>query len=364
MARVIEYIEGFDAMSAASDAAFQTDLGRAYELGSPTGFIRTTGVAGAGRGCRISDGSSLYFPLASLAEDEVIVGFHWLYNVFSNVDINVCSITSPSGGAHALRDIRVRLRGNTTNDIDLRIIRGAGGGVVMGTAVLTLLEDTWYYAELRVKRDTGGGTDGEVTLRHKLASDSGDPVAIITLTGVDTTDGASPYDFVAFSNDAFAARFVHIDSLYIASGTSLTDSDFLGQIDVVALKPNGNGVANDFTSTDANNFEAVDDAPDVDDDTTYNETDLTAQRDVFAYEDAVDVRPIVALQVSTIAREHLGSSPATHAVVRSSGGTEVDGPDFALTSSFQTFQHVQELEPGGAAWDDTKVSAAQFGYES
>lgn len=361
-AMTIEFIEGFEGFRNDSNANLRTDLSRAWTTDSLSSIETATGSDGSGRAIKLNTAGGLMFEFDS-GQTEVIVGFAWRWVTFPNVSVNIMSVTSPdiSPTPYFRRDVRLRLVGTGGTAIDYQVIRGAGAGTSLGTAGLSLNVNTWYYVEIRILKDTDG-TDGEVTVRHKAMSDTGEPSAVITLTGQDTTESeGNDYDSVRIEHDG-SFRDIDIDNLYIDLGTGFTDSSFSGEQLIKLVRPDGAGVDADFTPSAGSNFENVDEA-DVDDDTTHNETSSAADRDLFTYDNPSDGLPVSAVQVTSIAREVTSSVP-THSVVRSGAGTEVDGANWGLGASYAGYHQCEATEPGGAAWTDSKISDAQFGYES
>lgn len=354
----VEFIEGFEGFRNSSNANLRTDLGRAWTTINPSSIATATGSDGSGRAIKLTFGGGIAFEFDT-AQTEVIVGFAWRWVTFPNISVNIMSVTSP--GTASRRDVRLRLVGTSGTDIDYEVIRGAGAGISLGTAGLTLDLNTWYYTEVRILKDTDG-TDGEVTVRHKDMADTGAPAAVITVTGVDTTESeGNDYDSVRVEHDG-SVRDIDVDNIYIDLGTGFTDSSFSGEQLIKLVRPDGAGTSADFTPSTGNNHENVDEA-DIDDDTTYNETASAADRDLFTYGDPSDGLSVTAIQVTSVARE-VTSSVSTHSVVRASGGTETDGAAWSLGATYAAYHQCEDTEPGGADWTDTKISNAEFGYES
>lgn len=363
MARSIFAIEGFDWVGS-TDAQLRIDVARAYDINSATDMYRVTGEdSGLALEFRAANGDYLRHQLAS-AQTELIVGFTWKWNGTADTSINVFSVTSPSTGptAYARRDVRLRLVGSGST-IDYSVVRGAGAGTVLGSAGLTLAVDTWYYTEIRVKKDTTG-SNGEVTVRHKLASAAGTPANVITLTGQDTTENeGNDYDSVQFEHDA-ATRNIAFDHIYIAGGTGLTDSDFLGHCRVPTLNPVADGATLEWNAGGGStvHYIRVDD-PDTDDLSTNILSVFAGDRDQFIMEMLESPSTIHAVQNSLICG-YFSPGITQIAAYNHLGGTNDDGPFHASVTAWSHIGYLTEEKPGGGAWSKADVNSTEFGATS
>ncbi len=211
--------------------------------------------------------------------------------------------------------------------------------------------DQWYYIEMQAAV-TGGASSVSfvVTVRvnesQVLAySDS------ITVTQDHTDAGLNR--LVVITQGAT------VDDLYV------TDNEFLGDNEIVALFPNGAGDLTDWTPSAGANYAAVDDNP-ADDDTTYVETANAADVDLYgmeniggSYSGAIKGAQLLALQ----RKDDEGS--ATTRLKWKSGVTTIDGPSFSPSASSYLYDIQAERKSlfTAADWTATEIDAMQNGIE-
>jgi len=111
----------------------------------------------------------------------------------------------------------------------------------------------WYYFECKVVLTSANNLDIIFKIDNEVVINES------------VTDYAyTTFDIVKWQignniNRSATYRPIHIDDVYIADGTGSYNNDFLGGIRVASLKPNNNGMQNDFTPYgQVNNYECVD----------------------------------------------------------------------------------------------------------
>jgi hypothetical protein len=185
-----------------------------------------------------------------------------------------------SGDDH--RGFSLRRLGNNqasvviNGDGSVSIKRGAYNGTNLGTSDAGVIpNNAWCYLQFKIYvHDSAGEYEVRVGPDSVLTSASaGEDTKALSTADVDT---------ISFNGDGTAGNVIYLDDLYIADGGS-----FLGDCRVDTLKPSGAGNYAQWTPVPSgtDNYANVDDANDMDDDTTYNVTDVGNEIDSFAFED-------------------------------------------------------------------------------
>ncbi len=250
-------------------------------------------------------------------------------------------------GASAQCDLRL------TPARTLKITRA---GTALGTGSAVLSPDVFYYIEFKVTfhGSTGvahvrvnGVTDQSLTSQNTqaTANPSADSFTLMTITG----GGAGNTDF---------------DDLYVCDALGSTNNDFLGDVRVQAILPNGNGNSSQLVGSDANstdNYLLVDEAAPATAD--YVESSTVGDKDTYAFGDLTPTTGTVyGVQVLPYAAKTDAGVRSIASVARLSG-TEVDSADKVLSTSYQYLPDIRETKPGGGAWTISDVNSAEFGVK-
>lgn len=278
---------------------------------------------------------------------------------------NFSTFTSGSPGNDTIQLFRFEDGG--TPQIGLRLANRAGnlfiqhgsGSTMASSTDVPISLGTWYFIEFKVTIHNSTGV-AEVRI-------NGDVHPELTLSGVDTQNsGNATADRLRLAgvNTFFTSTDYKMDDLYVLDGTGSSPSNtYLGDVRIEMLLPDGNGNSSQFLGSDANstdNYLLVDDAT-PDSDTTYVESDTVSEKDTYTYADMdTSAGTVYGIQVVPMAKKTDASSRKFKPVTRLSG-TEVDGTERTLTTSYLYFPEVQEAKPGGGAWSITDVNNAEFG---
>lgn len=163
-----------------------------------------------------------------------------------------------------------------------------------------------------------------------------DGVSIISASGLDTTNTANDSaDRVRFGNTNTSAK---VDDVYIDDATEH------GICKVEHQKPNAVGTFAEFTPSTGSNWQTVDEQP-HNSDTDYNSSATAGQRDSFNHTDLVTATgDVLAIQHIYVARkDDVGVREIAELHVQA--GSEYAGDTKTLTTSYQTFLKVRELNP-------------------
>ena len=250
----------------------------------------------------------------------------------------------------------------TTQGMNLRLTAGGevaiyrGGTVLETTVGLGLTAGAWYYMEFKVLcANSPGGTYELRVGGINVASDS----------GLDTEAGSNAYhDRFRLSNSASSTYTASFDDLYCLNGSGAVNNDFLGNMRVIALRPDGDTAANAWTrSGGAENFDLVNE--DIcDDDTGYVESAVSTTKDLYTYDAVASLADsIKGVQINTMCRETNANSFSLVTVAKL-GATESNSAAAAIgTTNYVTKTRLMETDPTGNAWTIANVDAAQFGIK-
>jgi hypothetical protein len=144
------------------------------------------------------------------------------------------------------------------------------------------------------------------------------------------------------------------------------NNDFLGDVRVYGLWPDGNGANSGLVGSDTdsvNNYLLIDDAaagaPDTGD---YVRSSTPGTKDTYTYTDVPAGTTVKGVQVDSYVWK-TDTGAISGRVVAYDGANTLVGSDVVLSTSYQGVSSVLELAPDGAAWTGTKVNSTQFGWE-
>ena len=178
-------------------------------------------------------------------------------------------------------------------------------------------------------------------------------------TGATTNLGILPFRAISIGGNVDI-----IDDLYILDGSgSAPWNDFLGDVEIGVIRPNGVGDQDDFTpSGAATNWEAIDDTT-PDDDTTHNAGASVGMKDLVQMEDVSLTSGIFGAQFLVSAKRSNDGLASMVPILKQSG-VEYPGTEWALGNTYHyRLREIYENSPGGAAWTPTILNAIQAGYE-
>lgn len=235
---------------------------------------------------------------------------------------------------------------NTSNEI---VLGKSTGETLVKTSALS--SGTWYYVEFKIVIDDVTGS-AECFLNGS---------SVDSASSIDTlASGTSAINFFTIEGGSVA---LEIDDLYIADSSGSGVTDVVGPVVIERLLPTGAGSSTQFTPLSGSNFENVDDGS-ADDDTSYNSTSTSGNKDLFTHDGITgSVGSVHAVQLTTRIKK---VSPGTRTIgsITRVGGTEATNGDFgAIAGSYLFNSQFQELDPNGAAWTESSVNSMEFGYE-
>lgn len=254
----------------------------------------------------------------------------------------------------------VQLQLQFRSDGRLDAVRGTS--TVLGTGTQILTAGAWHYVEAKyVIHNSTGSVEVKI-----------DGVTDINLTGQDTqaTANATADQVGPYGGGNTVQAPVIFDDFYACDGVDsgvvgAPNNDFLGDVRVEALFPNGNGTTSDLLGSDADstdNYLLVDETI-PDDDTTYVESSTIGDRDTYAYTNATATSGTVYGAVLYPLARKTDAGTKTICSIARLAATEVDSADRTLSVSYQYFPDVHEEKPGGGAWTIADINNAEFGVK-
>jgi len=249
------------------------------------------------------------------------------------------------------------------SDGTIYIKRGSQSGTIVAQSSSGVITTgTYFYIEWKLK--IGDSTDGLTVVRV-------DGVEVINQTDIDTNNiapGAADNVHFIFARSPSIADGHKIDDLYISDlSGGAPQNDFLGDIQVDTVFPDGAGATSDFDTTvgSANHFENVDENP-ADDDTSYNETATDNDVDLFEYAALPSIiggALVLSVKATILAKKTDAGISQMRAVARPLSTNRVGAAMF-IGTDYQYFSEIWDLNPEtSGAWTDATVNASEFGVE-
>lgn len=257
--------------------------------------------------------------------------------------------------ANADSDILLLKEGGTTHvQICLRSdgkLEAKRNGTSLGVSANALASPTsFHYYEAKVTLDD---TAGAVTVNV-------DGVPVITLTSQDTRNaGTGVVDTVVLSATGLT---VTVDDLYIADTSGATNNDFLGDIRIDCIYPNGAGTYQDFTpSTGSDHAAVIDEA--TPNGTDYLTGGAAGTHDTATFTDLSVTGTILGVQINNDVAKSSSGTCTVKNLIRS-GGTNAYGGNADPAASYAYITSMHEIDPAtSAAWTVAAVNAVEAGLE-
>jgi hypothetical protein len=234
----------------------------------------------------------------------------------------------------------------------LQVRRGGGTLLASGTRVLT--SGITYYVEFKFTIANAGSATVKI-----------DTVTEISFSGDTQQQAGATADRLYFwGGDNQNQSFGTMDDLYVCDQGGAQNNDFLGDITVQVLLPDGAGGHTQWTPNASTNFSRVNNAT-PDDDTTYISDGTAGDRDTYTYG---NLRPttgtVLAIQPVPYARKDDAGVRTIAPVIRI-GGVDYDQASLPnLSTTYQFLEEIVELSPAtGVAFTVAEVNGAEFGVK-
>ena len=219
-----------------------------------------------------------------------------------------------------------------------------------------LTANQWYYIEVKYKCHDTLGVGVVRVNEQEVINFSGDTKSgLVGNTTIQWFELSFPY-----SVD------MEVDDIYIADTEGTENNDFLGDIRIDAIHPNGAGNHTDLAPSVGANYECIDET--TMDDTDYVEGVNVADKDSYSYADVptdLNDAGIIGLQIKNNCK-------------RTASATNIKIDPFIRTGSTDYSQTVQDLpdtigivfgdiiieDPSDSnPWTQAKINACEFGME-
>jgi hypothetical protein len=333
-------IDGFEGYGTSIGSAPSPSgiMGRRYNM-----YYEYTIDVGAGRidgYCAEFHSSSNIIATLTNTDDTIIVGF--AFRLGNNYSLDILRFYE--SGTLGIRLHCDHTTGNLTilnKSVSLETTSGLG-----------LAVGAWYWLEVKIVVGVAGSY--EVRCRGET---------VLQDSGIDTRATANDYlNQILIGNHQTTSRIICYDDLYVCNGAGAINNDFLGNVHVYALYPDGAGNSSDWTANTGNNYECVGEAV-VDNDTTYVESNTSNDVDLYTYDDiSSDVIGIKGIQINTDCRETSANSYSIKNTTRFDGTDYESAAQPVGSTNYVTLSDILETDPTGNAWTDTTLNGTEFGY--
>lgn len=240
------------------------------------------------------------------------------------------------------------------------IITARRGTTSLGTSgANALLLNTWYYIEIKA---TLSDTVGVITVRVNGTN-------WINVSSVDTKNAGTKtvFDSIRLTGDSSSgsSEYYLFDDLYLCNGAGSIRNDFLGDVAVEVLYPNGDGANSGMTGSDGNsvnNYLLVDEA--TIDTADYVGSGVDGTKDTYAFGNLTRAAGTVYGVQGAIHAAKTDAGARSMRMLARPGSTDQPSSDFALGTGYLPYTYVWQQNPDTSTdWSVTTVNASEFGAE-
>jgi len=240
-----------------------------------------------------------------------------------------------------------------------------GGLVVLNSlnnsiAVLDIKTDfyIWHYFEIKINAISDSSSPADVIIKMNGV------VIYECEAGEDFMYGVEPY-FDCLHLEFSELAGAYFDAIYFCDLAGAKNNDYLGDMVVEQITPDGNGNSSNFLGSDADstdNYLHVDETDPNDSD--YIASSTPTDLDLFTFANLTGT-PTLVHSVQTQARVVLNNPGLrTGKIVTRVDGTNYEGDVFYAGIGHLHFQHLWEDNPDdAAAWEIADISNAEFGVK-
>lgn len=230
-----------------------------------------------------------------------------------------------------------------------------GDGTLLGTSTNTVSYLHWYYLEAKVSFHE---TTGTIDIRINGTS-------WLSLTSKNTINSVNEYANKVMIGAAYYDKYVYFDDLYVCDTTGTKNNDFLGDVRIDTLLPNGAGNYTQWTPSAGSNYQNVDDAIAIDDDATYNSADTIGYKDSYTLTDLDALGTTIhGIQLNTTYRKDDAGTRGVQAFIRTNSTDYDQGDEVSLLDTYTQDQIIIEDNPNdSAAWEEADINALEIGIE-
>jgi hypothetical protein len=244
---------------------------------------------------------------------------------------------------------------SVTNGIDIRLGNKFSSTVLAASAPFIVSQSIWYFIEMKVTiADSGGNVRVRINEQE-----------VINFTGDTRNGGAAQVDYITIGHDGVSSGPADLwDDWYWLDGTgSAPYNDYLGDVKVETLVPNGAGASTQLIPSTGANWQCVDEQPPSTAD--YVSSATVGQRDTYAHTDLVTTNAqVFGVQVQSYAQASDAGIANLKCVTRGNSGALRYGASSILSSTpGWVMGGVQTTDPDNNPWTIASVNAAEHGVE-
>lgn len=283
-------------------------------------------------------------------KSQLIVGFAFNPAVLSNEPIVqfIDSTTTPP-------TVQGALKINASGGLEYHTYPGGNDTTIAVSANGILAANTFQYIEVNVAFETSA--TGSVSAQLNGQN-------VFTVTGVVTSSSGNNFaNSVTLTNGPFNGTQYLFDDFYVCDSTGTVNNNFLGDVSIQALLPNGAGQSTQFTPHGlSQNWQCVSQNPpntaDYVSDSTPGHVDLYMIQSISGSPTAV-----VAVQIVASAEKD-DSNSRVLGIGFGNGTISVFDAGFSLTSSYLMYNQPYDLNPiTNQAWAVSDVNSGQIGIK-
>lgn len=237
----------------------------------------------------------------------------------------------------------------------IAIKRGGVNGTTIGLGSISVPTNQYSYLEVKVVISS---TIGSVEVRLNGAT-----VPDVIVSGINTQTGASPnIEQFVLGADATYAGACSYNDLYVCDMSGTINNNFLGDIRIDTLIPNGDGFYQQFTPSQGSQHHPLIDEilPDI---TDFLSSSTTGQKETVFVTDIGTVNSIKAVQVNNYVQKSDAGLAQARNLLRSDS-VDVNGATVALSTNPFYISTIFETTPASVAWTQTTVNAVEIGLEN
>ena len=298
--------------------------------------------------------ASLYFPvgISTFAVSEyAIVGF--AFKVISTTGVDNLEFFLDNGSAAGGGGLAFWFAGSSSY-ISVRYCRQFD---IAEIDTIDFELNTWNYFEIKCK--IGDGSAGHIVARLNEQE-------LINWTGDNHYSGATGLQISRFYCVLDRYWDIQFDDLYIAGSNGSYNNDFLGDVRIDVINPNGAGNHTNLTPSAGNNYDCVNEV--IIDESDYVEGANLGDIDSYSYPDVptdLDDAAIYAIDIRNIAQRTAASDNIKIDGLIRTGSTDYNASaDLSLSDSWSNKNFIFERDPSDSnPWTQAKINACEFGVE-
>jgi hypothetical protein len=215
--------------------------------------------------------------------------------------------------------------------------------------------NTWYYLELKVNCKNSNGKMIARLNEQELFDYTGD-----------TGSQSSPGYVNGFKFNTTAYNAFRLDDIYVCNGQGSVNNDFLGDVRIDAIHPNGAGNYAQLTPSAGNNYECIDEDPY--DESDYVEGANVGEKDSYSYGNVptdIDDMAIYGIFLNNqVKRTANADNIKMKGFLRTGSIDYTEASGQSLSDTFKKQKTIWEEDPSDSGdWTQAKINACEFGME-